>query len=212
MAAVRTLALSVLFVAASANLGVDFYALTDQSVFSCMANNGIDRVIIRGYRSLGEVDPSLAGNLQNAVNGGVPIVDVYLFPCVSCGNPSTQATSLWSSTVSANSNFQGTVWLDIETGTWGSDLAANQQFILSLANTLQSSGANVGIYTSYYNWEAIVGLDWTGVSQFPLWYAHYDNNPAFSDFTPFGGWSSPTMKQYNGGATVCGAWVDSDFY
>ena len=22
----------------------------------------------------------------------------------------------------------------------------------------------------------------------PLWYAHYDNNPSFSDFTEFAGW------------------------
>ena len=28
-----------------------------------------------------------------------------------------------------------------------------------------------------------------------LWYAHYDNNPSFSDFSPFGGWSKPAIKQ-----------------
>jgi hypothetical protein len=22
----------------------------------------------------------------------------------------------------------------------------------------------------------------------PLWYAHYDNNPSFTDFAAFGGW------------------------
>ena len=25
-------------------------------------------------------------------------------------------------------------------------------------------------------------------SQLPLWYAHYDKNPSFSDWQPFGGW------------------------
>ena len=29
----------------------------------------------------------------------------------------------------------------------------------------------------------------------PLWYAHYDNNPSFSDFSPFGGWKEPYAKQ-----------------
>ena len=25
-------------------------------------------------------------------------------------------------------------------------------------------------------------------NQLPLWYAHYDKNPSFSDWQPFGGW------------------------
>lgn len=38
----------------------------------------------------------------------------------------------------------------------------------------------------------------------PCRYAHYDNNPSFSDFQQFGGWSHPGIKQYAGDATVCG--------
>jgi hypothetical protein len=34
-------------------------------------------------------------------------------------------------------------------------------------------------------------------------YAHYDNNPSFSDFSSFGGWSSPHAKQYAGDVTAC---------
>jgi hypothetical protein len=34
-------------------------------------------------------------------------------------------------------------------------------------------------------------------------YAHYDNNPSFSDFKAFGGWSSPHAKQYAGDVTSC---------
>lgn len=30
-------------------------------------------------------------------------------------------------------------------------------------------------------------------SSLPLWYPHYDNNPSFSDFQSFGGWSSPML-------------------
>ncbi len=45
-----------------------------------------------------------------------------------------------------------------------------------------------------------------------LWYAHYDGNPSFSDFSPFGGWSSPAMKQYTGTSTVCGFGVDDNWY
>jgi hypothetical protein len=45
-----------------------------------------------------------------------------------------------------------------------------------------------------------------------LWYAHYDNNPSFSDFTPFGCWSKPNIKQYAGDATECSFSVDKNWY
>ena len=34
-------------------------------------------------------------------------------------------------------------------------------------------------------------------------YAHYDGNPSFSDFSSFGGWTSPHAKQYQGDVTAC---------
>lgn len=43
-------------------------------------------------------------------------------------------------------------------------------------------------------------------------YAHYDGNPSFSDFRPFGGWSKPAIKQYAGDKTECGAGVDLNYY
>ena len=43
-------------------------------------------------------------------------------------------------------------------------------------------------------------------------YAHYDNLPSFSDFTAFGGWSTPAIKQYMGDKTSCGVGVDYNWY
>ena len=52
----------------------------------------------------------------------------------------------------------------------------------------------------------------TQFSQYPLWYAHYDSNPSFSDWYPFGGWSSPAIKQYVGDDYFCSAGVDKNYY
>lgn len=49
------------------------------------------------------------------------------------------------------------------------------------------------------------------VGTVPLWYAHYDKSPSFSDFTSFGGWSKPTIKQFEGDITVCGADLDKNY-
>ena len=43
-------------------------------------------------------------------------------------------------------------------------------------------------------------------------YAHYDNDPSFGDFNPFGGWKEPAIKQYSGDRTICGAGVDLNYY
>ncbi len=51
-------------------------------------------------------------------------------------------------------------------------------------------------------------------TKLPVWYAHYDNVASFSDWSTvsFGGWSKPSMKQYQGDVTLCGCGVDKDFY
>ncbi len=57
-----------------------------------------------------------------------------------------------------------------------------------------------------------MGSGYTGGSGHQLWYAHYDNNPSFSDFRSFGGWNKPAIKQYAGDKSVCGAGVDLNYY
>ena len=188
-------------------LGVDVSSLT--SSFSCLHSSGYNFAIVRGYQSSGNVDPNVVQNIKNARAGGMANVDVYLFPCVPCGNPSGQATSLVNAIKGQN---YGMVWVDIEIYAWSSNLSSNQNFITSMVNQLKALGQNVGIYTSYNNWQTIVGLGWTGCNSHPLWYAHYDNNPSFSDYTAFGGWSKPNIKQYKGDATVCSAGVDLNYY
>lgn len=97
--------------------------------------------------------------------------------------------------------------LDIEGGTtyWSSSVSSNQQFFEGLVSAANSLKLNVGVYTSASQWKPIMGSTYTGGSRYPLWYAHYDNSESFSDFQAFGGWSTPTMKQYMGDVPLCSA-------
>jgi len=154
--------------------------------------------------------------------GGFQYVDVYLFPCYSCGNAAGQVTSMVTSlgnsgcghTTGTQSGGQwGQVWLDIEgTSYWSTSTANNQNFFNGLKSGCTSANVKCGVYTSASQWNPIMGSSFTGGSSLPLWYAHYDNNPSFSDFSPFGGWTKPSMKQYAGDVTVCGADLDKDYY
>ena len=186
-------------------LGVDVSSLTE--VFSCLNSEGYKYAIVRGYMSTGYVDPNAKANIANAKAAGMQAVDVYMFPCVPCGDAASQATALWDS---LGGSF-GTVWIDVEVYSWNEDQATNQAFISTLVSTLKGHGAIVGIYTSLYNWSSITG-GWTGMASLPLWYAHYDDDASFSDFTGYGGWARPAMKQYDGNLVVCGAGVDLNYY
>ena len=103
--------------------------------------------------------------------------------------------------------------LDIEGGTtyWSSNTNTNQQFFEGLVSAGESLGLKLGVYTSSSQCKPIMGSTYDGGSQYPLWYAHYDNNPSFSDFAPFGGWTTPDMKQYNGDITICNVGLDTNW-
>jgi hypothetical protein len=116
-------------------------------------------------------------------------------------------------------NLYGMVWIDVETNPstgcgWTSDFAGNCNFLVEIINRIKSHGKNLGIYGTYYMWQTIFGSagGCYQVASEQLWYAHYDNNPSFSDFSTFGGWTKPNIKQFAGDVTVCGAGVDKDFY
>lgn len=81
-------------------------------------------------------------------------------------------------------------------------------------NAFKAKGVTVGIYTSKYMWQNIMG-GFNNCAKFgnlQLWYPHYDGSPSFSDFTPFAGWTKPAIKQYVGDTTACGLGVDLDYY
>ena len=73
------------------------------------------------------------------------------------------------------------VWIDIEGADyWTGDYDANRSWYESLIAACDGLwGARCGVYSSYYQWEAIFGstdYSWGSSSVTPqLWYAHYDD-------------------------------------
>ena len=109
-------------------------------------------------------------------------------------------------------NSSHTLWLDVERLSWSSDINSNRAFVKGMIDEVSQlpSGTKLGVYTNYYNWQDIVGLDWDYASSagLNLWYAHYDNSRSFSDFKTYGGWTKPVMKQYLGDKSSCGVGLD----
>jgi len=205
-----------------ATTGVDFSTGISASSFSCLVSSGYVFGVTRAFQSNGVPDPNACNNIRNAHSGGMQYVDVYLFPCPTCGSSgqsqvSSMVNALASNGCTPNTGTQGTsnygmVWLDIEgTSYWSSQQSVNSNFFEELKSGCSQTGVVCAVYTSASQWNPIMG-SYTGGGSMSLWYAHYDGNPSFSDFSPFGGWTKPSIKQYQGTTTVCSAGVDLDYY
>jgi hypothetical protein len=99
--------------------------------------------------------------------------------------------------------------LDIEGSQyWLADYTKNQEWYKNLVDacsSYSSSGIACGVYASASQWSAIFGTtSFVYRNDLLLWYPHYDNLAAFSDFKTFGGWTTPHAKQYQGTTTYCG--------
>jgi len=132
-----------------------------------------------------------------------------MYPCYSCGDPAGQVSDAVS--YLKNSKYEA-FWFDVE-GTWSSDKSSNQQFFESMISEAKKLNQTIGVYTSSSQWSSIMGSSYTGGSAYPLWYAHYQAppDPSFDDFSAFGGWKSPSMKQYSGDDTDCGVNLDQNW-
>lgn len=204
-----------LLYSANCVLGVDVSQLFSTATYQCMKSNGYSFAIIRGYCSYGALDKNAPQSLTNAKNAGL-ITDIYMFPCR--GKSATAQVDEMFSGIS--SNLYGMIWIDVETnpssgcGWNGHSADSNCQFVSDIIDRIKQKGKKCGIYGTAYMWETIFGSRSAckSVASQQLWYAHYDGKASFSDYSTFGGWSTPNIKQYQGDTTLCGAGVDKNYY
>ncbi|KAI9315954.1 glycoside hydrolase superfamily [Dichotomocladium elegans] len=204
--------------------GLDVSALTSTSSWSCARNLGYDYPIIRcwfeayGQNPGGALDKNCLQNYKNALAAGYSSVDVYMFPCSgrsTCKSPDTQVKEL-SSFIDSNGMKVGRIWLDVEidpaANNWPSPADAKTT-LKAYKTALDASGKSWGVYASKSQWSSIIGdLSWELDASVPLWYPHYDDVLSFDDFSSFGGWTKPTIKQYSGSVTFCSAGWDRNYY
>eukprot|EP00937_MAST-01D_sp_MAST-1D-sp2_P007707 g7707.t1 len=197
-----------------AAIGVDVSEAVSESQWKCLQTPGgqgaIEFVMVRVGRSTGTVDPNAAATIKAARAAGIKRVDGYLFPCYSCGDAAGQVRAASSALQAAGGSV---LWYDIEPFKWSKDLGSNQAFVRAMIDEGVSLDIKAGVYTNWNSWGEIVGSGWDYASAkgLPVWYPHYDSLKALSDFKPFGGWNTPTFKQYAGDKSSCGVGVDYNY-
>ena len=207
-------AIATLAVACHAIVGVDLSSLFSQSTWDCLAKNGYTFALVRCYRSIDSPDANCPASVERAWAAGMKRVDAYMFPCAKCGNYSGQVTRFYEHLTKNNVKYTG-VWLDIEgIGThWYDDLKKNQKifdaFMTAARNTFGRKF--VGVYVSQRSWHGIFGDDYKDWGDLKVWFAKWDHTPGPGSWTPYGGFKSATIHQYEGDAKVCNANVDLDY-
>jgi GH25 family lysozyme M1 (1,4-beta-N-acetylmuramidase) len=185
----------------------------DAGSFSCVKEHGWEFMITRSYHNFGTPDPSAGQNIRNAKAAGIQYNDVYHFPCAM-----RDAAGQVQSDINAVGRIFGTMWFDIETNpdpscAWSGSHTDNCNFLGEMIAAGHAAGIRMGVYASPYMWSSIMGGCTIGADKgLPLWYAHYDGSRSFGDYSSFGGWSKPAMKQYWDSVGICGINADANWY
>jgi len=195
----------------------DMSSLPSLSGLECMVRAGYDCFCMRAYQSIGAPDPNVVQALAYAHEAGLTHVDVYMFPCPTCGiSASSQFQSMIDNLASSSYEM---IWFDIEEDSagqyWSESYDTNRAFMNELISACSSAGKKCGVYSNYNNWVTIFGdPSWvaSGSSSLPVWYADYDYAENFDDYAAFGGWETPSMKQFSGNDYVCGLGIDESWY
>ncbi|KAI1730201.1 lysozyme-like protein 5 [Ditylenchus destructor] len=186
--------------------GLDTTAVVSSDSFSCLKNSNPAYTFFLGrlLQSDGSVDNTGVQNIVNARTGGLTegtyLVDGYLSPCVSanqtCKSGSDQAADAINNLNQGGGKI-GRGWIQVfAKDNWPASQTSNQQFITAMANQISAQGAQVGIQTSESDWSTVVG-NWTGASQYQLWWAEINGIADYIGFESFGGWTTPAIHQFN---------------
>jgi len=194
------------------DLGIDVSECSGVD-WGCLVSAGYTFVVIEVWDGGSQFNSENAACVGEAWSAGMKNVDVYAFLCPNCdgNNPPSEAFSAISQGLSGIE--YGMLWLDVEqcSGCWNAE-SGNCEYVSEAAEAAVAAGFNLGVYSSEGSWSATVGESCTAGSNYPLWYAHWDDEEGFNDTDyNFGGWTKPKMKQYSGNTNACGASVDLDW-
>jgi hypothetical protein len=197
-----------------ANHGIDVSTAITTDGATCLVSS-FSFMVARGYRSSGAVDTNVCTSIHHAYNAGFTARDAYLFPCPTCSKSAATQVQELVDYLNANcpSHWSKRIWLDIEGSSyWTGDTTKNRNWYQNLVDACKNKSSKCGIYASASQWSSIFGsTSYKYGNDLPLWYAHYDGNANFDDFSSFGGWTTPHAKQFAGTTSTCSMSVDKNY-
>lgn len=167
---------------------------------------------LRVYQSVGKLDPNFAKNFNKLKpfldNKQINQIGGYIAPCTKC-----DVVKQVSEIVLTLKNAKIDLASILVTGSeWDKDVTKNQAFLKAFVAEYTKSGIFFAIITDEFNWNRIMGKDYSEFKNNLLWYIRHDKDPENINFKPFGGWTKALAKQYDD-ANICGVKfnIDSEY-
>ncbi|KAL6733474.1 hypothetical protein Aduo_004119 [Ancylostoma duodenale] len=197
--------------------GVDLSAPVPQTTFQCIRRSSYNYAFLRIYSPAGQgqLDPNGCNNIRNAFAAGL-ITDSYMTPVPKSSKTGAQQFDEMYGGLRNCAISMSSFWVQVTSQVnWHSSTSKNVDFLNSLISRAWDYGIKVGVYTSAYEWNQIMGGAATNNIQ--LWYWNNygagatNESPAnFNDFQSFGSWTTPSAKQFGQAESVCGVTVNRD--
>jgi hypothetical protein len=138
---------------------------------------------------------------------------VYFFPSTGCVLDQQGQIDAALDHLAENNAIFNRFWIDVEAWQWWAECDANIAWLTPLLKHAHArlGVARVGFYAGH-NFFTTYFCNTTMYSDMGvhLWYARWDFNASFYNFTSYGGWTDPFMKQYTS-IGQCDVHTDSDF-
>ncbi|RCN40627.1 hypothetical protein ANCCAN_13446 [Ancylostoma caninum] len=206
---------------ASIAYAVDVDWTVPSSAFECVRQSHYNVAFIQGYSgySQGMVNQYAISNIKNANSEGLG-TEVYMeLQPKSSKTGAQQLDEMYGTLRNANINIRS-VWVQVTDpmpNYWYSNTTLNINFLNSIFYRARQYGLSIGIYTSANEWSQITGN--ATISNAMLWYwsttgggTAYESPANFDDFRPFGGWTTPSVKQFGRVEMVCGVPANKNIY
>ena len=203
--------------ACAAVSGFDVSIGIDSSTASCFAQESKDWMACRAWKNNASYDSNCCTSINLAQNSGIATRSAYMTPCPQCSQTArTQLDNMFNGLqAGCQSAWSGTAYLQISASasSWYSTTSENQRWYQTLVDGCTSRfGITCAILSSYNDWVTLFGDEtYTYGNTLDLWYVQNDGEASFSGFQPFGGWTSPSVKQYTTGSHLCGISSNLDY-
>ena len=184
---------------------------TGVSNFTCFKQKGYVFGIIRGYLNIGKVDPNVRNNLIAASNAKLMYADVFINPCTTCNmKPEDQVKQLVEEIKGVDFGIMY-VMVQIK-DKWLPNHDENCKYVNAMIDEIARNGISPGIGSDQAEWNQIMGNSCRiQNTKTACWWDKHDKKASFDNFKPFGGFTFPILKEYDGPENICGIEVDKCF-
>jgi len=204
--------LSFILVLAAANISVDFsrYLTPSRNFFECLSSQeNIHKLIVEILNAQGTFNLSFLRFYVISRDANIKDFDAI----IRVNDTFTPQDTCLHVAHALPKTFNGTVWLHVDNNkknfsVWSIPVEKRIPYLENFVKALQNLGLKTGIYSSADAWAAVMGSRGAGsdiLKAVPVWYVNEDSSQDFNDFEHegFGTWKTPTMKNYEGPATIC---------